>query len=112
MPLAALSLAVAFVLVQARETTSPAADPVQKQLEAIRLKAKLPALGGAIVTTDGLEAAWVGGVRANGHEEKVEVGDAWHLGSCTKSMTATLIALLAEEGKLEWDAPLVELLPE
>ena len=87
-------------------------DPVQSQLEAIRAKAKLPALGGAIVTTEGLEAAWVTGVRANGHEEEVELDDAWHLGSCTKSMTATLIALLVESGKLSWDTPLEKQLPE
>src|SRR5262245_27122180 len=103
MPLVALLLAA--VLVRAD-------DAVQKQVEAIRAKAKLPALGGAIVTAEGLEAEWVAGERANGDEERVELADAWHLGSCTKSMTATLVALLAEEGKLEWDAPLAELLPE
>lgn len=89
-----------------------AVDPIQQQIEAIRVKAKLPALGGAIVTTEGLEDAWVTGVRANGHAEEAELDDAWHLGSCTKAMTATLIALLVESGKLSWDTPLEKLLPE
>ncbi len=110
--MACTALLLAAVLVQkAGEASVAADDRVQQQLEAIRTKAKLPALGGAIVTTDGLEAAWVGGVRANGHPERVELGDAWHVGSCTKSMTATLVALMVEAGKLSWDAPLVELLP-
>ena len=29
--------------------------------------------------------------------------DRWHLGSCTKSMTATMLARLVERGKLAWD---------
>ncbi len=29
-----------------------------------------------------------------------------HLGSCTKSMTATLVAIYVEEGKLRWDSSL------
>src|SRR5262245_48683428 len=103
MALAALVLFAAFVQTE---------DAVQQQIDAIRTKANLPALGGAIVTTEGLDEAWVSGVRANGHAEEVELDDAWHLGSCTKSMTATLVALLVEAGKLSWDAPLEKLLPE
>ncbi len=85
---------------------------ITARLEAIRANAKLPALGGAIVTSEGLEGAWVTGVRAAGHDEKVAVGDLWHLGSCTKSMTATLIALLVERGDLTWEMKLPELLPD
>lgn len=29
--------------------------------------------------------------------------DKWHLGSLTKSMTATLLAILVKEGSLRWD---------
>jgi CubicO group peptidase (beta-lactamase class C family) len=32
--------------------------------------------------------------------------------SVTKSFTATGLALLVDEGKLEWDAPVREMLPE
>src|SRR5207244_9735123 len=34
---------------------------------------------------------------------------AFHLGSCTKAMTATLVAMLVEEGKLNWITTLGEL---
>jgi len=115
MVFAAFVVVAAFVVQTDASPTAPATqevDPVEQQLEAIRVKAKLPALGGAIVTTDGLEDAWVTGIRANGHPEEVELDDAWHLGSCTKSMTATLIALLVEAGKLSWETPLEKLLPE
>jgi CubicO group peptidase (beta-lactamase class C family) len=87
-------------------------DGITVKLEGFRAAAKVPALGAALVTADGLVGAWVTGVRANGHPEQVEAGDVWHLGSCTKSMTATLIALLVESGKLAWETPLEQLLPD
>ena len=82
------------------------------QIESIRAKAGLPALGGAIVTSAGLEGAWVTGERAAGSGVPVELDDPWHLGSCNKSMTATLIALLVERGDLTWEMKLPALLPE
>src|SRR5262249_59662437 len=36
--------------------------------------------------------------------------DIWHLGSITKSMTATLVARLVEDGALRWDDTVGELL--
>lgn len=44
------------------------------------------------------------GFRARGAEAKVGLDDVWHLGSCTKAMTATLCARLVEQGKLKWDS--------
>jgi CubicO group peptidase (beta-lactamase class C family) len=40
------------------------------------------------------------------------VGDKVHLGSNTKAMTATVIALLVEEGKLSWRSTLGDLFPD
>ena len=40
------------------------------------------------------------GVRKRGDETPVTLADKYHLGSCTKSFTATLAATLVEEGKL------------
>ena len=39
-------------------------------------------------------------------------GDVFHIGSCTKSMTATLTAILIDEGKLRWDTTIAEVFPE
>jgi D-alanyl-D-alanine carboxypeptidase len=87
-------------------------EDVPARLEAIRAAADLPALGAIRVTLDGVEGPWVAGTRRAGGEERVEPGDLWHLGSCTKSMTATLIALLVKRGDLSWDTPLGEMLPD
>lgn len=36
----------------------------------------------------------------------------WHLGSCTKALTATLIARLVDQGRISFDATLAEALPD
>jgi len=50
------------------------------------------------------------GVRAAGHDIPAQNGDLWHLGSITKSMTATLAARLVERGDLRWDLTIEEAL--
>ena len=90
-----------------------AADPkIDALLEPIRAAHKLPALAGAIVTSNGLVTAGAVGVRKAGVETPVTVNDLWHLGSNTKAMTATLIGVLVEEGKLRWDSTPAEVFPE
>lgn len=66
-------------------------------------KSGLPALGAAIVTSDGLEAIGAVGLRSSSANERVTASDQWHLGSCTKAMTATLVARLIARGDLSWD---------
>ncbi len=66
-------------------------------------KSRLPALGAAVVTTDGLEAIGAVGRRSSMRPETVTIDDQWHIGSCTKSMTATLVARLIDQGVLDWE---------
>jgi CubicO group peptidase (beta-lactamase class C family) len=78
----------------------------------IREKYKLPSLGGTIVTSKGLVAAGVTGIRKAGTNVPVTVNDEWHLGSDTKAMTAVMIGSLVEQGKLRWDMTLGEVFPD
>lgn len=48
----------------------------------------------------------VSGVRKAGSNDRLLATDPMHLGSCTKSMTATLIGLLVDEGSLRWESTL------
>ncbi|HQS70513.1 MAG: hypothetical protein B7Y36_11425 [Novosphingobium sp. 28-62-57] len=52
------------------------------------------------------------GLRAVGHDEPVTTRDRWHLGSITKSFTATLFARAVEAGVIGWDTPLEAALPD
>jgi CubicO group peptidase (beta-lactamase class C family) len=81
-------------------------------LEIILKKHHLPALA-VVVVRDGqiCDRAAVG-VRKSGEPTLVTTNDVFHIGSCTKSMTATLTALLIEEGKLRWDTTIADLFTE
>lgn len=54
----------------------------------------------------------VRGVRSLDTRDPVRPGDPWHLGSNSKPITATLIAMLVERGELRWDTRLIDVLPE
>ena len=81
-------------------------------LEPIRKKHDLPALAGAVYFKGRTVASGATGVRKYGDPTPVTIDDQFHLGSNTKSMTATLAAMLVEEHKLDWNAPLITYFPE
>jgi CubicO group peptidase (beta-lactamase class C family) len=69
----------------------------------------IPAATAGRVTADALSFA-VAGVRVLDEEAAALPGDAWHVGSLTKSMTATLAARLVEAGVIGWDSTVGEVL--
>lgn len=68
-----------------------------------RANSNLPALGGGIIVGDQILAMGVSGTRRATGDTPVTLDDQWHIGSITKSVTATLTAILIEEGVLSWD---------
>ncbi|PCJ17563.1 MAG: hypothetical protein COB02_13130 [Candidatus Cloacimonadota bacterium] len=52
------------------------------------------------------------GKRANNHDGKVESEDLWHIGSCSKSMVAYLIASLVDQGNLSFTDSLSKFFPK
>ena len=74
------------------------------ELETVRQSFNLPALAAAVVKGGRPVAAGATGVRALGQDSKVTTDDRFHLGSDTKAMTATVAAMLVEEGKLSWSS--------
>jgi CubicO group peptidase (beta-lactamase class C family) len=115
----ALLAAFAFcgVAVSADDPPRPKADPANdaticELLEPIRARHDLPALAAALVTSKGLKAVGVVGVRKRGSDAKATVNDQFHIGSDTKALTATLVARLIETGKLDWDTTFDKVFPE
>jgi len=51
------------------------------------------------------------GLRKKGTTDKIQANDKWHIGSITKSMTATMIGRLVDKGLLDFDATIGDLLP-
>ena len=61
-----------------------------------------PALAAAASKRNAAARIWVAGKRTIGLAPRVTVADQWHLGSNTKSMTATLVARLVDAGCIPW----------
>lgn len=72
----------------------------------------IPGISAAIYRDGQLVEHAISGIRKVGSRELISREDKFHLGSCTKSMTATVAATFVEEGKLSWDSKLSDLLPE
>jgi len=105
----------AIMFVRGRDTETPAieySDPVSEMLEDIREKHNFPALAAAVVVDGKIVVTKAVGFRKNGGTEKVMVNDKFHLGSVTKSMTATVAAMLVEQGKSSWTTTIGEAFPE
>jgi CubicO group peptidase (beta-lactamase class C family) len=66
-------------------------------------------IAAAVLHGERIIAQGTAGVRKRGTAERITLGDRFHLGSCTKAMTATLVAMFVEEGKLNWTTTLGEL---
>jgi len=95
---------------RAAEPVKPHVDDLSSLLAESVQKHNLPGMAAAIVDGGCITAIGAAGVRCRGHEERITTDDLFHIGSDTKSMTATLIALFVEEGKLRWNNTPVEVL--
>ncbi len=85
---------------------------VARLLETIRAKYNVPSLAVAVVFDGKIVATNAVGVRKSGDSQRVTPGDKYHLGSITKSMTATVAAMLVEQGKISWSTTVGEVFPE
>ncbi len=110
-PLAAPTAQGAAPSASAAQEEAPP-EPLEELLEPLRARFELPALAGAIVRGGELVALGAVGRRRADAETPVTSADLWHLGSCTKAMTATWIALHVERGELAWQRTLGETFPE
>lgn len=81
-------------------------------LDAYRMTYDIPALAAAVITADSIVAIGVAGERVAHQALAAELDDTFHIGSCTKSMTATLAAILIEEGLLSWETTLGDVYSE
>ena len=88
------------------EAAAPKYDDVSATLEPFRAQGGLPGMAGAVIRGDELVALGATGVRKQGDPTPVGLEDEWHLGSDTKAMTATLLGLAVEEGKLAFETKL------
>jgi CubicO group peptidase (beta-lactamase class C family) len=79
-------------------------------LEQVRAKTGAPAIAAAIVRRGKVTDLAVVGERWVGSGQPVERHDTFHIGSVTKSMTATMVGALVEKELLSWDLTIGDIL--
>ena len=85
---------------------------IRISLEEIVAREKVPGMIAAITNAEGVIAIGSTGVRKSGANEGVTDSDLFHIGSCTKAMTSTLLARFVDEGAISWETTLIEVFPE
>ena len=104
-----------FLLTPITVTCSAAQDSLPKGIDAyiehVRKTFEVPGIGLAIVKDGKMLLANGYGVRRLGEPARVDAKTNFGIASNTKAFTATALGLLVEEGKLQWDAPVIRYLP-
>lgn len=89
----------------------PPASPLDAAaLAQLRARSGAPAMAAMWGGRAGAPGVLVDGLRASDGAAPVTPEDCWHIGSITKSMTATVAALCVEAGEIGWDTPLGDVL--
>lgn len=109
---ASLTVAVSIFCAATLSAAATTSTDLAQVAESIRKQHDLPALALVVVKDGAIRDRVAVGVRKAGDSTQVTPNDVFHIGSCTKSMTATLAALLVEEGTLRWATTIADVLPE
>lgn len=111
-PLAlAATLAVTSLSAQQRLPTAAPAD-IDGYVAQVMRTFDVPGMAVTIVKDGRVLAARGYGVRTLGDTARVSASTRFGIASNTKAFTATALAILVDEGKVEWDAPVVKYLPQ
>ena len=81
-------------------------------LEWARASQNAPALAAVVVRHGRVAELAAVGRRSANNSIQVTTADRWQIGSMTKAMTATLAALLVEDGLISWDTTAIDVWPE
>ncbi len=93
-------------------TFQASGQSLEEVIQAAIDKHDIPAMAALTLRGDRIIEVAAAGVRVRGGNEQVTLDDYWHLGSCTKAMTATLAARLVEQGILSWDSTISQVLQD
>ena len=96
----------------AASAATPQILNLNEMLEPLRAAGKVPALTAAVIVDGRIKGVGAVGIRKGGSPVLVKGTDLWHIGSCAKAMTATLIAMNVEKRKLQWDTTIGDALPD
>lgn len=83
-------------------------NTIASELAYFAEKTGVSAAGGGVIDNQGAVHLEVTGYCGRDDETPVALDDVWHLGSCTKAITALLFGVLVSERKASWHMTLAE----
>src|SRR6185436_19773045 len=94
-------------------SVAPAAGgELEDQLAAICKSQDVPGIIAASIGPDGVIESASAGVRKRGAKDAVATNDQFAIGSNSKSFTATLAAVLVDDGVMAWSTTISEVWPD
>jgi CubicO group peptidase (beta-lactamase class C family) len=107
----AFFLAALLMPVAARSQSRDTFAGLDQYIESAMKDWKIPGVAVGIVRNDSVVFARGFGVRTLGKPEKVDEHTVFAIASDSKAFTGMLMAMLVDDGKIRWDAPLTTYLP-
>jgi CubicO group peptidase (beta-lactamase class C family) len=89
----------------------PQMNEIEQKIKTLQNQSAMPGLQIVVSEDEKTIFEYTNGIRAEGQAVPITSNDKWHIGSCTKPMTAFLIGRLIDEGKLNWTTRLEEVVP-
>ena len=103
-------IVIFFIFYQSLVSAFEYKNKFSEEIEKIRVRNQLPGIAVVFAEHGKVVVEEAFGVRKINAHDLVTKSDKWHLGSCTKSLTAVLIAKLIDQKKLDWDFKIASLL--
>lgn len=85
---------------------------IQQIIDTARLKFSVPAIAITMIDTDDIFIKSLQGTRIYERDDSATLNDYFHIGSCSKSVLATIAGKLIEEGNLQWQTRFLDVFPE
>lgn len=86
--------------------------PLSQVVPDLRREHNLVGLAAMVMIDGEIVDSAVDGERKKGSGVPLTIDDQWHMGSITKSITATMIARLVESGRMRWDDTVGQAFPD
>ena len=105
------TLLVTLLALAAAPTAQPAAPDFDAVVQRAMTAFEVPGISLAVVKDGRVAVAKGYGVRKLGESGPVDAQTLFGIASNTKAFTATALGILVDEGKIRWDAPVIDYVP-
>jgi CubicO group peptidase (beta-lactamase class C family) len=93
-------------------TGAAQAQSINDILQPLLSDYQLPSVAAVVISNGQVIAQGAVGERKAGNSIPVTINDQYQIGSCTKAMTATIIGMLVQQGKVNWTSTMGNIFPE